>query len=336
MSSLHISALSQKKDMIRLRAALIKGIRSFFDRQGFLEVDTPILVRCPGMEPQITAFETTFEAQTRYLHTSPEYAMKRLLAAGYTKIFQLCKTFRDEPIGKMHNPEFTMLEWYRAGADYTDIMHDTEHLIASLATDLFQSPTLHYSNHTIDLTPPWTRLSVCNALIQYAQISANPFTQTELFIRQARERGHTQVNQTDSADIAFFKVFLDSVEKQLGTRKPTFLIDYPASMAALAKRQKKAPHLAERFELYIAGLELANAFTELTDPDEQRARFHEEQEQRRTENSPVYPMDKMFLGALQDGMPPSGGIALGVDRLLMLFGQVSSIQDVIAFTFPTL
>ena len=331
-----MSTLSNKQTTLRLRADLIKGIRSFFDQQGFLEVDTPLLFRCPGMEPHISAFETTFEDQTHYFHTSPEYAMKRLLCAGYEKIYQICKTFRDEPLGKMHNPEFTMLEWYRAHADYTTIMHDTEHLIASLATTLFDSPILHYNNHTIDLTPPWPRLSLHDALTQYAQITADPFTQTHLFIQQAREQGHTNVEQSDSADIAFFKVFLDAVEKHLGTNKPTFLIDYPASMAALATRKKETPHLAERFELYIAGIELANAFTELTDPVEQRARFKEEQQQRRKENNPIYPVDETFLNALQDGMPPSGGIALGVDRLLMLFSKKSSIQEVIAFPFPTL
>ena len=329
-----MSSLSNKKPTLHLRAQIVKGIRSFFDQHAFLEVDTPIVVQSPGMEPHIDAFETTFENQTLYLHTSPEYAMKRLLCAGYERIYQLCKTFRNEPTSKMHNPEFTMLEWYRAHADYTHIMHDTEQLVASLAQNLLDTSILQYNNHTIDLTPPWQRLSLHEALIQYAQITADPFTQTTQFIQQARTKGHTNVLQDDSAGTAFFKVFLDSVEKHLGTEKPTFLIDYPASMAALATRKKNAPHLAERFELYIAGTELANAFTELTDPVEQRARLENEQNQRRKENTPIYPIDEAFLKALQDGLPPSGGIALGVDRLVMLFAQTNNIQDVIPFPFP--
>ena len=331
-----MTPLPKKQTTLHLRAQIIKSIRSFFDQQGFLEVETPQLVRTPGMEPHISAFETTFENKTHYLHTSPEYAMKRLLCAGYEKIYQICKTFRNEPIGKMHNPEFTMLEWYRAHANYTHIMHDTEHLIAFIATHLWGSPTLTYKQKIIDLTPPWPRISVQDALIQHAHITADPFTQTDLFIQQAHQQGHTHISQNDSAETAFFKIFLDAIEKQLGTHKPTFLIDYPASMAALATCKKDAPHLAERFELYIAGFELANAFTELTDPIEQRTRFEDEQKQRRTDNNPVYPIDEIFLQALQEGMPPSGGIALGVDRLVMLFAQQSHIQDVIAFPFPTL
>lgn len=329
-------SLQDKKTHLYLRAQILKGIRSFFDQQDFLEVETPLVVRVPGQEPHITAFETTFEHQTYYLHTSPEYAMKRLLCAGYNKIYQLCKTFRDEPVGKMHNPEFTMLEWYRAHADYTHIMQDTEQLIASLATNIFGSPTLTYKNQTIDLTPPWPRLSLQDALHQYAHISADPFTQIDQFIQQARAKGHTNVLPSDTSDTAFFKVFLDAVEKHLGVNKPTFLIDYPASMAALAKCKPQAPHLAERFELYIAGFELANAFSELTDAQEQHTRFEMEQEERRQNNSPIYPIDETFLQALQQGMPPSGGIALGVDRLVMLFTQTHHIQEIIAFPFPNL
>lgn len=331
-----MTELSNKKNALQLRARTLQSIRTFFNQQGFLEVDTPIMVRCPGQEPHISAFETTFETQTYYLHTSPEYAMKRLLCAGYEKIYQICKTFRDEPLGKMHNPEFTMLEWYRTQADYTDIMHDTEQLIYTLAQTLTGQSTLQYNNHTIDLTPPWPRLSLSEALEKYAQITTDPFTHTHTFIQQARAQGHTNVLPEDSADTAFFKVFLDAVEKHLGTTKPTFLIDYPASMAALAQCKPHAPHLAERFELYMVGIELANAFTELTDPIEQRQRFLQEQDERRQENGPLYPIDETFLNALENGMPPSGGIALGIDRLVMLFAQAQSIQEIIAFPFPNL
>ncbi|MDA0711125.1 MAG: EF-P lysine aminoacylase EpmA [bacterium] len=331
-----MSSSDNKQAHLRLRARVIRKMRSFFDEQGFLEVETPLVVRSPGMEPHITALETSIESKTHFLHTSPEYAMKRLLCAGHDKIYQICKTFRDEPVGKMHNPEFTMLEWYRGHGDYTDIMRDVEGLIFSIADDLFGNPCLRFGNQTIDLTPPWPRLSLGEALRQHAGMDADPFTQTGQFIRQARASGYSNVLPGDSADTAFFKVFLDAVEKHLGAAKPTILLDYPARMAALAVRKKDAPHLAERFELYIAGLELANAFTELTDPIEQRKRFEEEQTQRQAEGLPVYPIDETFLNALQSGMPPSGGIALGVDRLVMLFAGASCIQDVIAFPYPNL
>lgn len=319
---------------LRLRARILSGIRRFFDAAGFLEVETPLLVRCPGQEPHLNAFETSDEGERFYLPTSPEYAMKRLLSAGFERIYQLCKSFRREPHGRLHNPEFTMLEWYRAYADGRAIMADAEGLIAHLATDLFREPILRYGAHTIDLTPPYERLSVHDALRYYARIEADPFADPGAFIGQARALGYTHVLPDDAAEVAFFKVFLDAVERHLGTSKPTFLIDYPAEMAALAKCKSDAPHLADRFELYIAGIELANAFTELNDPVEQYARLKAEARQRAAAQQPAYPIDARFLAALEAGMPPSGGIALGVDRLVMLLVGAGSVGEVMAFPFP--
>ena len=227
-----------------------------------MEVDTPLMVPQPGMEPHLEAFQTTYEMRQFYLHTSPEYAMKRLLAAGFERIYQICKVFRHEPVGRMHTPEFTMLEWYRAYADYTDIMVDTEYLIAELATDLHGEPVVRTDQYAVDLTPPWERLTVREAMFRYAGIAADPYSETAAFIRQA---GHSTVDRDDPPDVAFFKVFLDRVEPHLGVQKPTILYDYPAPMAALARRKSSAPDLAERFEVYIAGVELCNAFTELND-----------------------------------------------------------------------
>lgn len=318
---------------LRKRARIIAGIRHFFDEKGFVEVDTPLMVPQPGMEPHLEAFQTTYEMRRFYLHTSPEYAMKRLLAAGFERIYQVCKVFRHEPVGRMHTPEFTMLEWYRAYADYTDIMVDTEYLIAELATDLYGEPVVRTDQYAVDLTPPWERLSVREAMLRYAGITADPYSETTAFIRQA---GHSTVERDDSPDVAFFKVFLDRVEPHLGVQKPTILCDYPAPMAALAKRKSSAPDLAERFEVYIAGVELCNAFTELNDPDEQRQRLEEEAAQRVSEGNPAYPVDECFLSALEYGMPPSGGIALGVDRLVMLLTGASSIGEVMAFPMSDL
>ena len=324
---------AETQGQLRQRAEIIAGIRRFFDEQGFVEVETPVLVSQPGMEPHLKAFQTTYDARPFYLHTSPEYAMKRLLAAGFERIYQICKVFRHEPAGRMHSPEFSMLEWYRAYADYTDIMVDVENLIAQLATDLNGEPVIRTARHTVDLTPPWQRLTVRDALFHYAGITADAHLETDAFIRQAHAKGHATVGENDSPDIAFFKVFLDGVERHLGTQKPAILCDYPAPMAALAKRKASAPDVAERFEVYIAGVELGNAFTELNDPDEQRQRLLEEAAQRLRDGNPAYPIDEHFLAALEYGMPPSGGIALGVDRLVMLLTGASSIQEVVAFPF---
>ncbi len=313
---------------LRKRAKIIAGIRRFFDEKGFVEVETPLMVSQPGMEPHLEAFQTAYEMRQFYLHTSPEYAMKRLLAAGFERIYQICKVFRHEPVGRMHTPEFTMLEWYRAYADYTDIMVDTEYLIAGLATDLYGEPVVRTGQYAVDLTPPWERISVREAMLRYAGIRADPYSDTAAFIRQA---GHVTVDEDDPPDVAFFKVFLDRVEPHLGVQKPAILYDYPAPMAALAKRKSSAPDLAERFEVYIAGMELCNAFTELNDPDEQRQRLEEEATQRVREGNAAYPIDERFLSALEYGMPPSGGIALGVDRLVMLLTGASSIGEVMAF-----
>ena len=324
------ASLSQSvRANLRKRARVIAGIRHFFDEKGFVEVETPLMVPQPGMEPHLEAFQTTYEMRQFYLHTSPEYAMKRLLAAGFERIYQICKVFRHEPVGRMHTPEFTMIEWYRAYEDYTDIMVDTEYLIAELATDLHGEPVVRTDQYAVDLTPPWERLTVREAMFRYAGIRVDPYLDTAAFIRQA---GHSTIGKDDPPDVAFFKVFLDRVEPHLGKEKPTILYDYPAPMAALAKRKSSAPDLAERFEVYIAGVELCNAFTELNDPDEQRQRLEEEAAQRVREGNPAYPVDECFLAALEYGMPPSGGIALGVDRLVMLLTGASSIGEVMAFT----
>ena len=323
-----VSLIQSVQANLRKRAKIISGIRRFFDEKGFVEVETPLMVPQPGMEPHIEAFQTMYEMRQFYLHTSPEYAMKRLLASGFERIYQVCKVFRHEPVGRMHTPEFTMLEWYRGYADYTDIMVDTEYLIAELATDLYGEPVVRTDECAVDLTPPWERLTVREAMLRYAGIAADPYSETAAFIKQA---GHETVDRDDPPDVAFFKVFLDRVEPHLGVQKPAILYDYPAPMAALAKRKSNAPDLAERFEVYIAGVELCNAFTELNDPDEQRQRLEEEAAQRVREGNPAYPIDERFLAALEYGMPPSGGIALGVDRLIMLLTGASSISEVMAF-----
>ncbi len=322
---------------LRTRARVLSFVRRFFETAGFLEVETPLLVHSPGMEPHLDAFETLYSDNGRvkrlYLPTSPEYAMKRLLSAGYERIFQICKSFRQETPGPMHSPEFTLLEWYRAYADYTSIMADAETLIYALVCEITGKPTVMYRGRSVDFTPPWQRLTVQEAFARYAGVHADPAENLEEFIREARQQGHRSVRPGDPFEIAYFKVFLDGVEKHLGVGRPTFLLDYPAEMAALARLKQDSPGIAERFELYVSGVELANAFTELNNPAEQRDRLENEAAQRKQSGRPAYPIDERFLGALEAGMPPAGGIAMGVDRLLMVLTDATHIRDVVAIPF---
>ncbi len=328
--------MTSEKENLILRSRIIQAIRQYFLHDGFVEIETPYLVSSPGMEPHLSALELYCTRPDgskikRYLHTSPEYGMKRLLGKGWEKIFQICRAFRDGEIGPTHQIEFTMLEWYRANADYGKIMEDCEGLLSYLAHDVLGRYELSYQGRTVDLSPPFERLTVFKALSQYGKVDIGEHSDGNALLAEARGQGYRFDERGDySFDDVFFKVFLEAVEPRLGFPKPTFLYDYPASMAALARLKPGAVPCAERFELYIAGLELANAFSELNDADEQRRRFLEEQRMRVRLGRPVYPIDEELLAALSR-MPPSAGIALGVDRLVMLFCDAPAIQDVLAF-----
>ena len=322
---------------VRTRSRLLEATRRFFYDRGFLEVETPSVVRSPGMEPHIDPFLVGgVDDEDLYLHTSPEYAMKRLLCGGAERIFQICKAHRRDDPGPMHNPEFTILEWYRAYSDYREIMLDAEALIHGLFIDTLGSSRLEAGDRSVELDPPWERVTVREVLEKYVGITADVDGDPEEFVRQARSREYSTVGVDDSADIAFQKVFLDLVEPHLGLERPTLLVDYPSSMAALAKRKSEDPFVAERFEVYIAGTELANGFTELNDPAEQRERFESETAYRARIGARHIPIDDRFLSALEEGIPPSGGVALGMDRLLMLLMDVERIQDVLPFPYPDL
>lgn len=290
-------------------------IREFFRRNGFLEVQTPALVRAPGQEPYLEPFETVVRdirgSETHgYLITSPEYALKKLLVAGFPKIFEIARCYRNnEPTGGLHNPEFTMLEWYRAGTDYRGIMEDTEQLVSNIASRI---STPYPRLPTTFFAPPWERLSVADAFKKYAD--------TDL--------------DSVKDDTTFFKIFLSKIEPNLGREKPTFLYDYPVRMAALARAKPSDPRYAERFEVYVNGLELGNAYSELQDPSEHRRRFAEEQATRRAEGKIVNPIDDDFLAALESGLPACGGISIGVDRLAMVLLDAKSIDEVLFFPFP--
>jgi lysyl-tRNA synthetase class 2 len=316
------------------RQALHATLRRFFASQGYLEVETPLLVPAPGMEPHITAFEAPFVPETDigrprslYLHTSPEYAMKRLLAEGAGPIFQICKVFRNGEVSPTHNPEFTMLEFYRPNADYHAIMGDLEQALAEAGRSVTGGEP--GADPAFFTRLPYERITVRDAVLRATGVDLRAYPDGPSLKRAAEAVG-VRTGDATSFDDVFFHLFLQKVERGLGHERPTFLIEYPASMASLSRLKPGDPSVAERVELYAKGLELANGFSELTDAVEQRARLGEEQELRRALGRPVYPLDERFLQAV-GRMPPSAGVAVGLDRILMLLMGVSSITDVLLF-----
>ncbi len=324
------------QSVLELRDRVIRGIRAWFFRRGFVEVETPNLVPAPGQEVHLEALPVTSHGEDgrprqRWLHTSPEYAMKRLLSRGMKRIFQICKVYRDGEGGDQHQVEFTMLEWYRAGADYHNLMDDCQGLLRETARRAGTFPLLGRSGHEVAVDGPFQRLTVKEAFRLHAGMALPTSNSLTELLEAARTAGLNFTGETpEEYDDAFFRLFLERVEPWLGRGRPTFLTEYPAHMAALARLKPGDPSVAERFELYAGGLELANAFSELTDATEQRRRFLAEQSQRARSGRPAYPLDEDFLADLER-MPPSAGIALGVDRLVMLAAGAETIGQVVAF-----
>ncbi len=294
---------------LKERSAFLTALRSFFLDRDYLEVDTPL--RLPVLLPE--AHIIPFASEGFWLHTSPELCMKRLLVRGCPRIFQICHCFRKEEKGRLHQEEFAMLEWYRTHADYGDLMRDCEALLAHLAEKLAELPgfktpgRLSWQGHSLDLSPPWERLSVHEAFQRYAQVSPE----------EALERDQYE------------ELLVERVEPHLGRERPTFLHDYPATLASLARKSPNNPDLAERFELYLCGLELANGFSELNDPAEQRTRFAAEIVAIESLGRQAA-MPERFLEDL-GRMPKAAGIALGLDRLFMLLAGFDDIRAAIPF-----
>ena len=297
------------------RARALKTIRAFFEARGFLEVETPLLVPSPGLDLHLDAFDTNASHAARYLATSPEYQMKRLLADGHEKIFQISKCFRRGEIGARHSPEFTMLEWYRARSGVQAVMADTEQLVAVVT-----GGGVAIDGARFDASPPFARMTVCEAYERFAGM---------------RRRDTLEAAAHD--EDRFFKLLVDVVEPEIA-RLPhaLFLTEYPSTQASLARKKPSDSELAERFELYLAGVELCNGFGELVDPVEQRARLERDQRERQRRGLAVYPIDAKFLEALERGIPESGGNALGVDRLVALSCGTTAIADVMAFAVDEL
>lgn len=296
---------STKKNNLLLRSRITQSIRDFFNARGYLEVETPIRIPAPAPEAHIDAEPSG----PWYLHTSPELCMKRLLAAGYPRIYQICKCFRRKERGNKHLSEFTLLEWYTANDDYMGIMNQTEALIRHIAESISFEETISYQGESIALQSHWMKLTVSEAFKTYASLSLS----------------------TALAQGEFDEIMALEIESKLPRNIPVFLHDYPSEMAALARLKPEDCSVAERFELYIGGLEICNAFTELTDPREQRVRFKKEAHQRKQSDKVVYPMPERFLSALKD-MPDATGNALGIDRLVMLFADAATIDEVVAFS----
>ncbi|HEY7907930.1 MAG TPA: EF-P lysine aminoacylase EpmA [Thermomicrobiales bacterium] len=323
------------------RGRVIRAIRAFFDARGFEEVETPLLVASPGMEPYLDVFETHLTtargvSHRAFLTTSPEYAMKKLLVAGLPRIYQICKSFRNgEEVSRGHNPEFTILEWYRAHADYRAIMADCEELLVAIWRDFdgarpTDEPALIVDGMRVTLAPPWERVTVREAFARYASVDLDAIASEATMRACLTHKGYAVSTET-TWEQGYHQIFLNEIEPHLGQSRPTILYDYPATMAALARRKPDDPRYAERFEMYIAGIELGNAFSELTDAEEQLSRLRAERAERAAHGKVLYEIDADFIDALRAGMPPSAGIAVGVDRLVMLFAGAASIQETLWF-----
>jgi lysyl-tRNA synthetase class 2 len=298
-------AIHRRTKNLRLRHQASRAVRRYFDEADFVEVETPLIVPSPGLDLHLDAFEVPYQEELRYLITSPEYQMKRVLAGGLTRIYQLARCFRKGEVGAHHEPEFTLVEWYRAFAGSADVMADTEKLVAFVAEATLGTTILPSG---VDVAPPWPRRRVSDVFEEYAKVSVK-----------------TVLPDEDR----FFRLYVDEVEPRLGNG-PFFLTHWPASMASLARLLPEDPTIADRFEAYIGGIEISNGFGELVDAQEQRQRLMRDQEQRTQQGLPPYPIDERFLGALEEGIPPSGGNALGFDRLVMLLSGASHIEDVVA------
>lgn len=334
----HPEEFQRRRDILNKRSRIMRATREFFST--FAEVETPALQTSPGLEPHLHAFTTSQEdiagreLNKFYLHTSPEFAMKKLLVAGAGNIFQLARVFRNRERSHTHHPEFVMLEWYRTGANYEAVMEDTVGLLRAVARAA-EAKEFRWQGKVADPFREWERISVNECFQKYVGIELLDTIENPLqpnpgrLAAVAKAKLGISSSPGDSWDDLFFRIFLDHIEPKLGVGSPTILYDYPISMAALSRSKKSDPRLAERFEVYVCGLELANAFSELTDAKIQRARFEADMDLKEELYGYRYPIDQDFLAALEHGLPECAGIALGMDRLVMLATGAEHIDEVL-------
>ena len=318
---------SKKIPYLQERARVFTAVRRFFDTRGYLEVETPALQTAPCMEAHIQAFKTEIVSadhatrETLYLHTSPEFAMKKLLVAGLPKIYQMAKVFRNAEGSRWHSPEFCMLEWYQVGMTYHHMMQETIDLLRQVCT-----APLRANDRTCDVAKEWEKLTVVQALKKYADVDISNHLGDLAHLRAEAQRIGVHVSDHDDWENALLKIMMAKVEPFAGSPVPTIIYDYPISMAALARPKPDDPRFAERFEVYVCGVELCNAFGELTDAAVQRQRFTQEINLRKKIYGEDYPIDEDFIRALEHGLPQSSGNALGMDRLVMLMTGAEDID----------
>ena len=329
---LDLLANSESRRRFLLRSRIIRAMRAFLDSRGFLEVETPVLQPIYG-GAAARPFETFHHALGRkmYLRISDELYLKRLIIGGYPKVYEIGKDFRNEGLSTKHNPEFTQMECYQAFADYHDMMELAEQMIFHVVKEVLGREEISYQGWEIDLSPPWRRVTLREAILERTGIDIKVHNTKEALEEEARRLG-LRLDPQPSWGKEVEELLSEYVEPEL--IRPTFVLDYPLEISPLAKRKADEPEFVERFELFIGGLELGNAFSELNDPLDQAARFRNQEEQRRLGDEEAHLLDEDFLIALEHGMPPAGGLGIGVDRLVMLLTDAPSIREVILF--PTL
>jgi lysyl-tRNA synthetase class 2 len=320
-----------KKNFI-VRSKIIKSIREFLDKRDFLEVDTPLLNVIPGgasAKPFIT-HHNTLDIDL-YLRIAPELYLKRLIVGGLERVYEIGRNFRNEGMSIKHNPEFTMLELYQAYTDYNGMMEIAENLVSNAAKEVLGTTKIQYQGQEIDLTPPWKRMTMYDAVKQYSGVDFEKVSSDEEARKIAQEKNiHVEDNSTKGEILNIF--FEEFVEEKLV--QPTFIYDYPTEISPLTKRKPDRPEFTERFEIFITGREMGNAYSELNDPIDQRERFVNQMKKREAGDDEAQIIDEDFLNALEYGMPPTGGLGIGIDRLIMLLTDSYSIRDVILF--PTM
>ncbi|MFN2433727.1 MAG: lysine--tRNA ligase [Gemmatimonadota bacterium] len=316
------------RDVFRTRARVIAHLRRFLDERGFVEVETPVLQPLYGgaAARPFTTWHATL-GTTLYLRIADELYLKRLLVGGLEKVYEIAKDFRNEGVDRTHNPEFTMLEFYQAYADYHDMMSLAEQMVSGLVREVTGGTTLVYGGRSADVAPPWPRLTFLEALGRHAGETPADLSR-EALLETARRLG-VEVPPDAGAGKLLDVIFQARVEEHL--EGPVFITDYPKELSPLAKAHRADPRLAERFEAFVFGMEIGNAFSELNDPLDQRRRFEALREQRAAGDEEAHAVDEDFLLALEYGMPPTGGMGMGVDRLVMLLTDSPSIRDVILF-----
>jgi lysyl-tRNA synthetase, class II len=318
----------ESRRIFLLRSRIVQAVRAFLDARGFIEVETPMMQPIPG-GAIARPFKTHHNAldMDLYLRIAPELYLKRLVVGGFERVYEISRVFRNEGVSTRHNPEFTILEFYQAYADYTDLMELTETLFDELAQSLLGGRTLTWGEHTVDLTPPWRRLPFFDALSQALGVPVTPETDVAALGRAAVDRGVAVSGGT--ADTVWKDVFDELVEPALV--QPTFVTDFPIELSPLAKRKRDNPRLVDRFEGYIGCRELVNAYSELNDPIDQLARFREQAALVARGDQEAHWLDEDYVRALEYGMPPTAGEGIGIDRLVMLFADQPSIREVILF-----